>query len=219
MPPPQVIMVAAGQLPSAAPLQVASLVTTPMLHDCRRHPLAIEPGPPNRRQRPVPVAVVEPLHRPSKPHARVSAVALHMPDGSVAPLARSVQVPTLFVALHVSHAPEQAVLQHTPSRVSHVRPDVHWLLAVHGPPAGCRPHEPLTQVLGDTQLLSLVHVRGHEAGVVELPATHRKLPHVLFVVMQAPLLLQAGTATDEVVAHVAVPHESPMARTPQLPPA
>jgi hypothetical protein len=47
------------------------------------------------------------------------------------PAATGLHVPTLPATLQASHAPSQAVLQHTPSTQL---PLPHWLAAPHAPP-------------------------------------------------------------------------------------
>jgi hypothetical protein len=99
-------------------------------------------------------------------------------------------------------APEQALLQHTPSVQ---KPLWHWLVAVHAAPLTLRPQVSapaiVTQVLGARQswaCVATVHV------VLHAPATQAKLPQSWSLgVMQAPLPSQvAAGVTEDVLAQM-----------------
>jgi hypothetical protein len=121
-----------------------------------------------------------PSHLPSLPQVE-AAVTPHWPLGSVAFAATGEHVPSVALSVHETQGPSQRALQQTPC-FEHTRPDEHWLLAVHGPPFGSRPQEPLMQVaLGAQSALAVQvalqtaapHAKGKhdvEVGVTHLPA-------------------------------------------------
>src|SRR5882672_7977305 len=121
-----------------------------------------------------------PSHLPSVPHVDWALTA-HLPPGSGVPAAMAVHVPRVALSVHETHGPSQVALQQT-FCAEQTSPEAHWLVAVHEPPFGSRPHEPLMQVaLAAQSALALQvalqaaapHAYGkHDAaaGVVHLPA-------------------------------------------------
>jgi hypothetical protein len=133
-----------------------------------------------------------PSHVPSVPQVE-AAVTLHWPLGSVLPAAMGEHVPSVWLNVHETQGPEQALSQQT-FCAEHTRPAAHWLLAVHGPPFGSRPHEPLMHVALAAQSAFAVQVAlqaatpqeygKHEVapGVTHLPAPSQLDLPVKFVV-------------------------------------
>jgi hypothetical protein len=163
------------------PVQLASL-----------HPVAVDHG----RQAPAPLQVPSFAQSPFR-----GMLAVQSFFGSAPPAGTGEHVPTLPETLQLTHSPPvvaslHAVLQQTPSvqkPLSHCEP------AVQAEPGGLRPQELLTQVLGDTQSLSVLQMISHAAEL------QMKVPHGWsggVTQVPRPSHVEAGVS-DEPVAQVA----------------
>jgi hypothetical protein len=102
-----------------------------------------------------------PLHLPSLPQVEASLTP-HLPLVSAAPAATGEHVPAVPLSVHDTHGPSQTALQHT-FCAEQTSPEAHWLVAEHGPPFGCRPHDPLMHVAFAAQSAFALHVALHAA--------------------------------------------------------
>ena len=98
-----------------------------------------------------------PLHCPSSPQVDAPSSA-HWPNGSM-PSGTFLQVPSLPATAQDLHVPAQAVPQHLPCAQI---VELHSASAPQLAPIGFLPQLPPTQVLGDTQSASVVHVVRHD---------------------------------------------------------
>ena len=104
----------------------------------------------------------------------------HLPLGSTLFAAMGEHVPAVALSVQETHGPSQVALQQT-FCAEHTRPEAHWLLAVHGPPFGSRPHEPLMQVAFAAQSALALQV------ALQVAAPHANGKHeVAFGVLHNP---------------------------------
>ena len=89
-------------------------------------------------------------------------MSLQVDEGSIPPAATLVQVPAVLAeALHDLQVPLQVVVQQTPWLQM---PDLHSVPPEQVRPGSLRPHDPLLQVAGDWQSLSVVQAPAHCPG-------------------------------------------------------
>ncbi len=148
----------------------------------RRVPLSVPPLQvdgmqmvPDRylRQAPLPSQV------PSVPQV-AAVLSAHWPSGSW-PAGTVAQVPAVPGCAHERQVPSQAVPQQVPCSQ---KPELHWSAVAQVLPSGFLPQLPLTQVLGDAQSPSVLHVVRQ---VLAAPSQVNGMHDCVAVGTQAPL--------------------------------
>jgi hypothetical protein len=192
-------VVAAEQPPLPSQFTAGVKVLPPQL--AGRQPVLVDHG----RQAPAPLQV------PSFEQSPAAALLAAQCDlGSEPPVGTGEQVPTLPETLQLMHrAPVVASLHAVSQQIPSVQKVLaHWLPAEQAPPFGLRPHELFTQVLGETQSLSVAQVFSHAAEL------HTKVPQDRFSGVThdpIPSQVEAGVV-DEPVAHTACLQLRPLAK-------
>jgi hypothetical protein len=174
------------------PSQLAAAVNVVPVQLAKRQPCAVDQG----LHAPAPLQV--PAFEQSPPRALLATQSFF---GSAPPTGTGEQVPTLPETLQLMHSPVvasslQAVLQQTPSVQ---KPLAHWGPLAHDWPVGFFPQELPTQVLGDTQSLSVTQILSHAAEL------QMKVPQDWFcgvTHVPRPSQVEAGVS-DEFVAQLA----------------
>jgi hypothetical protein len=196
----------AAQVPEAS--QRPARCSAPALHESAPHTVFAA----YLRQAPMP------LHCPSSPQVLAPSSA-HWPSGSI-PSGTFLHVPSLPETAHDLHVPVHVVMQHLPCAQN---VELHSASAPQLAPRGFLPQLPLTQVLGETQSASVVHVvrqdlpsPAHWYGAHDCVAAPEHVPessHMPVVVRVDPTQVSAAQTTPAFPlkrAHAPVPSQTPV---------